>query len=243
MIFKLFPKRPKGTLVGIVLILVAGAAVLLSSTPSVSAETGSGGTTQELRTYCQAHASDKLDPACSDANLKDIQNAAAQTSKCQSAGAGDFANCIVSEGERIIKQALSGAKTPKDFKSNLQAIFKKEGLDPSKDVANTSLNPDISCPSTGCGDDAIKCSQDKCDFIGRYINPAITAFTAAFGIVVVISLILGGIQYSSSAGDPQKVSQAKRRIFNTVVALVAYFFLYGFLQFLIPGGLFNRSGP
>jgi hypothetical protein len=98
-----------------------------------------------------------------------------------------------------------------------------------------------SCADNSCGDPALKCNQDKCDFIGKYINPAITAFTAAFGIIAVISLILGGITYASSAGDPQKVAAGKKRIFNTIVAIVAYFFLYGFLQFLIPGGLFNRG--
>jgi hypothetical protein len=98
------------------------------------------------------------------------------------------------------------------------------------------------CTDNKCGDPAIKCDQDKCDFIGTYINPAITAFTAAFGIIAVISLIAGGIQYATSAGDPQKVANGKKRVFNTIVAIVAYFFLYGFLQFLIPGGLFNRGG-
>jgi hypothetical protein len=83
------------------------------------------------------------------------------------------------------------------------------------------------------------CDNDNCDFVGRYINPAINMLSGAFGIIVVISLILGGIQYTTSAGDPQKVAQAKKRIINTVVALVAFFFLFGFLQFLIPGGLFG----
>jgi hypothetical protein len=59
------------------------------------------------------------------------------------------------------------------------------------------------------------------------------------GIVVVISLILGGVEYSSSEGDPQKSAKAKRRIANTLFALIAYFFLFAFLQFLIPNGLFN----
>lgn len=87
------------------------------------------------------------------------------------------------------------------------------------------------------------CKSSDCGFVASYINPAITALTAAFGVIAVISLILGGIQYSSSGGDPQKVSVAKKRIFNTIVAVFAYLFLYSFLQFLIPGGLFNRGGP
>jgi hypothetical protein len=59
------------------------------------------------------------------------------------------------------------------------------------------------------------------------------------GIIVVISLIMGGIEYSTSEGDPQKSAKAKRRITNTLIALIAFFFLYAFLQFLIPNGVFH----
>ena len=85
------------------------------------------------------------------------------------------------------------------------------------------------------------CDSDSCDFIGKYINPGINLLTATFGIVATGSLIFGGIQYSSSGGDPQKITQAKNRIRNTIIAVVAYLFLFGFLQFLVPGGLFNRT--
>jgi archaellum component FlaF (FlaF/FlaG flagellin family) len=59
-----------------------------------------------------------------------------------------------------------------------------------------------------------------------------------FGIIAVASLIFGGIQYSASAGDPQNVAKAKKRIIDTIIAIVAYFFLYMFIQFLVPGGAF-----
>jgi len=59
-----------------------------------------------------------------------------------------------------------------------------------------------------------------------------------FGLLAVASLVMAGIQYSASGGDPQKIMQAKKRISTTVVAIVGFFFLYAFLQFLIPGGIF-----
>lgn len=90
-------------------------------------------------------------------------------------------------------------------------------------------------------DPAIKgCKSNNCDFIDKYVNPAITLLTFSFGLIAVISLIIGGIQYSASGGDPQNVAKAKKRITDTLIAVVAYFFLFSFLQFLIPGGLFNR---
>jgi hypothetical protein len=119
---------------------------------------------------------------------------------------------------------------------------------------NGTAPPSVSSPSQSCNagtgsadqdsfscpDSAINCSSDKCDFVGTYVNPTIQVLSALFGVVAVISLIMGGIQYSSSGGDPQKVSNAKKRIGNTIISIFAFLFLYSFLQFLIPGGIFNR---
>jgi hypothetical protein len=84
----------------------------------------------------------------------------------------------------------------------------------------------------------INCKESSCDLVATYIQPIIDLLAGIVGIIVVISLILGGIEYSTSEGDPQKSAKAKRRISNTLFALIAFFFLYAFLQFLIPGGLF-----
>ena len=84
------------------------------------------------------------------------------------------------------------------------------------------------------------CSPSGCDLIETYLNPAINMLTVAFGVIAVISIILGGIQYSTSEGDPQKASKAKNRLANTVLAILAYSALYGFLQFLVPGSFFGK---
>lgn len=94
--------------------------------------------------------------------------------------------------------------------------------------------PANAAPNTGTD-----CSKDNCDLIGKYVNPAIDLLSLVFGVIAAISLVVGGMQYSTSTGDPQKVSLAKRRIINTIIAVVAYLFLFTFLQFLIPGGIFH----
>jgi hypothetical protein len=58
------------------------------------------------------------------------------------------------------------------------------------------------------------------------------------GVVVVMMIIIGGIQYSSANGDPKKIAAAKSRVYNALLALVAYLFIFSFLQWLIPGGIF-----
>lgn len=83
------------------------------------------------------------------------------------------------------------------------------------------------------------CTASNCNLIAKYINPLITLLSALVGLVVTISIVIGGIQYSSSAGDPQAATAAKNRIRNAIIALVAFIFLYAFLQFLVPGGIFR----
>ena len=90
--------------------------------------------------------------------------------------------------------------------------------------------------------DPSACSNTSCDLIPKYVNPLIDTLSVMFGLIAVVSIIFGGIQYSASEGDPQKASQAKNRIAKTVFAIMAYFFLFAFLQFIIPGGAFNHGG-
>ena len=126
----------------------------------------------------------------------------------------------------------SNGSTPK-LSSQLYQSFDKQRI-------NTSNTPSSTvCGQTTCSDSAIQCDQGNCDLIAKYVNPILNVLTVAFGLIAVISLILGGIMYITSEGDPQKASRAKTRIFNTIVAVVAYMFLYAFLQFLIPGGAFR----
>lgn len=94
-------------------------------------------------------------------------------------------------------------------------------------------------------DPASKCSQADCakgvptTLYTKYLNPLINLLSAAVGIVVIIMLIIGGIQYSTAGGDPNKVQAAKKRIYNALFALLAFIFLYTFLQWIVPGGLFG----
>ena len=74
-------------------------------------------------------------------------------------------------------------------------------------------------------------------FVRRYVNPAIKFMAAAAGVAVVISVVVGGIQYSSAGGDPSKVAAARNRIQEAVIALLAFLFLMAFLNFILPGGI------
>ncbi len=58
------------------------------------------------------------------------------------------------------------------------------------------------------------------------------------GVVAVGSIVLGGIQYTTSAGDPKKTAAAIGRISSTLIALLIYFLIFAILNWLVPSGIF-----
>lgn len=65
---------------------------------------------------------------------------------------------------------------------------------------------------------------------------SITRFLGVLiGMVVILMIIVGGIQYIISNGDPSGVKAAKGRIGGAVTALVLYLLMWGILHYLLPG--------
>ncbi len=95
-------------------------------------------------------------------------------------------------------------------------------------ISTTQLNAD-------CSEQPL--TPDNCGIIG-YIRIITDGLTVIVGIVVVMMLIVGGIQYSSAGSNPQAVTAAKKRISQALFALVIYIFLFAFLQWIVPGGVF-----
>lgn len=55
------------------------------------------------------------------------------------------------------------------------------------------------------------------------------------GLVIVGSLVWGGIQYTLSRGDPQATASAINRLRSALIALFIFIFAYALLVYLIPG--------
>ena len=90
----------------------------------------------------------------------------------------------------------------------------------------------------GCaGKTGQKCLQDNP--IVKDLNIIVGFLSGLVGVVVVGVIILGGIQYSMAGDKAEAVSAAKKRITNGLIALVAFLFIFAFLQWLIPGGVFR----
>lgn len=104
---------------------------------------------------------------------------------------------------------------------------------PGTSATGTAGTGRFECGS-GTGNDCINDNP-----IVKDLKIIMNVLSGAVGITVLAVMIFAGIQYSSSGGDPQRVAQAKQRIINAVIALVAWFFLYAVLDWFLPGGLFK----
>ncbi|MEM6997300.1 MAG: hypothetical protein AAF413_00145 [Patescibacteria group bacterium] len=80
-------------------------------------------------------------------------------------------------------------------------------------------------------------SHSNCELF-NLINGILNVMALLTTLIVVAVAAVGGIQYSASNGNPQRVQSAKNRIYNAIWAYVAFLGLYAFLNYLIPGGVF-----
>jgi len=115
--------------------------------------------------------------------------------------------------------------------------------------ANSCTNPiKTDPPSTAkyyCGRGESKVSTSiniGCRHAGTALTDALFAIirflTAGVGLIVIASMVVAGIQYASSRGDPQATASAIDRIRSNVIALLVFMFAYAMLNYVIPGVVF-----
>lgn len=85
-------------------------------------------------------------------------------------------------------------------------------------------------------DDIKDNSNNSNDLMGR-INTIINVVIGFVGLVAVVVIILGGISYTTSAGDPGKVKKAKDTILYGIIGLVVAVLAFAIVNFVI-GNMF-----
>lgn len=103
----------------------------------------------------------------------------------------------------------------------------------SDDSANFKTKLNFGCLGTR-GPNGLGPIQDLVFAIIRFASIGV-------GILVVLSIIAAGIQYSTAEGNAEATQKSKKRIQQTVIGLVIYIFAFSILQFLVPGGLFRPA--
>ena len=74
--------------------------------------------------------------------------------------------------------------------------------------------------------------------IVTYLTAVLKFLSIGIGVVILLMLIIAGIQYITSAGDPGQIKKAKDRIISAITALILFLIGNGLLNYLIPGGIF-----
>ena len=161
----------------------------------------------------------RITTASSSASMGDIQGAPAGTCYAYTGGQDSNGGLLWVTQPDCSAGAFAGGATcpPPDAAAGYSCKFSTKGIDPC--AGNNE---------SGCN-----------TIVNTYIEPITNFLAAGVGIIVVIMVVVGGIQYSTSAGNPQAAQAAKGRIINALIALVVFAFMYALLQWLIPGGIFH----
>jgi hypothetical protein len=96
--------------------------------------------------------------------------------------------------------------------------------------------------TTSCDAEDGNLNKDNCEIIG-YLVTGINFLSAVAGMAITASIMIAGYQYMTAGSDiagsggPSQTAAAKKRITWALVALLVFIFMYGFLNWLVPGGV------
>ncbi len=164
-------------------------------------------------------------------------NAAA--AKCLSTNTYKYFDC-----KSVDKSLFPGGKGPQANKcyianaSSISAVVEERACTEVEQIFAQNSAGANTTPWAGLTGDCKDADLSKnCGIVG-YLVLFINVLSGIVGVVIVIMIIVGGIQYSSAGDDPQKVSAAKSKIINALLALAVFIFMFAFLQWVVPGGIF-----
>lgn len=98
------------------------------------------------------------------------------------------------------------------------------------------LCQDKSTPVVSISDSAIKNNG-----IWVILVLVINIMSAGIGVAAVGGIIYGSILYSTGGGNAETTKKARTIIFNVLIGLLMYAVMYAFLNYMIPGGMFNAN--
>jgi hypothetical protein len=118
---------------------------------------------------------------------------------------------------------------------------------PCGDVCSSNGGPATPAPTTpattdDCSSTNTTASVKACinnDPIIKDLQIIVNIMSALVAIVVIGAIILGGIQYAAAGSSPDGVAKAKKRITDAVLAFIVFLFIFAFVQWLVPGGVFG----
>jgi hypothetical protein len=95
----------------------------------------------------------------------------------------------------------------------------------------------IGLPILNKGETCIQNNPEDGGAIIVYLRLILRLLSGAVGLVIVMLIVIAGVQYIASTGDPAQVKAAKTRLQNAIIGLVLFASMFAILTFIIPGGI------
>ena len=95
--------------------------------------------------------------------------------------------------------------------------------------SDTTIPPSVRESVYHCG----STSGNAINSAGNAVSVILSTIIGALGIVAVIFIVMGGVQYLTSSGDPGKVKKAKDTILYACIGLVICALAFAITQFAI----------
>ena len=112
------------------------------------------------------------------------------------------------------------------------------------------VNAAVTCPAgskNSSADTLAECNIIKDDSLIPTVNDIINAIIGILGLVAVLVIVLAGVSYTTSAGDPAKAKKAKDAILYGVIGLIIAILAFAIVNFaltsVLGGSAPAPSGP
>lgn len=104
-------------------------------------------------------------------------------------------------------------------------------LIPSTIVTAVNVTPP-ECTSSGGPSNNSICQAYNNDDLIKLIRRIVEVMLFLIGAIAVIVIIIGGIRYVTSGGDPQQTKAAKDTILYAIIGIMVALFSYAIVQFV-----------
>ena len=93
--------------------------------------------------------------------------------------------------------------------------------------------------AASCGgvNTALISCEDSENGIWAILGIVLNVMIITVGALGILGIVISGIQYTTSSGDPAQMTKAKKRIVEILIGLAAFGLMYVFLEWIIPGGI------
>ena len=139
--------------------------------------------------------------------------------------ATDWSSCVGSG------KSYEGLSTTKEGDYNVKCVRFKDGEGSDAPYVTFYGKSQADCADAS----TLATNPEKCN--GNDLNSTITliinGIIFVIGIVAVVMIILGGITYATSQGDPGKVKKGKDTILYGIIGLVVALLAYAIVTFVL----------